>query len=119
MTRICDIELIKNRWLGIETTQISEATKIKNYILSTFSSLFKIEKIYLDDVGYILIKVYLKAIKSGKIENVKSLGVSIIVKEKEEKIRNEIKKNYLIFDRKNKIQLRVDDTMIFYGTTNK
>jgi hypothetical protein len=36
-----------------------------------------------------------------------------------EKISNEAKKNCLIFDRKNELQCRIGDIIIFYITKNK
>jgi hypothetical protein len=47
------------------------------------------------------------------------VGIILKVLDADEKFSNEIKKNCLIFDRKNELQCRVGDNIIFYVSKNK
>lgn len=47
-----------------------------------------------------------------------NIGISLIVLENNKSITNEVKKNFLIYDRKNCVQCRVGDTIVFYFTKN-
>ena len=42
------------------------------------------------------------------------IGIVLKVKDKKEKLSNEVKKNFLIYDMKNEIECRVGDEIIFY-----
>jgi hypothetical protein len=55
----------------------------------------------------------------GRIKGEFELGISIEVINNKETLCNEVKKNCLIFDRKNEIQARVGDIVVFYISKNK
>ncbi len=55
----------------------------------------------------------------GKIKSDFELGILIEVIDNKETLSNEVKKNCLIFDRKNDIQVRVGDIVVFYISKNK
>ena len=55
----------------------------------------------------------------GKIKSDFELGISIEVIDNKITLSNEVKKNCLIFDRKNEIQVRVGDIVVFYISKNK
>lgn len=53
------------------------------------------------------------------MKNPEELGISLNVLNAEDKISNEVKKNSLIFDRKNELQCRVGDIVVIYMSKNK
>jgi len=55
----------------------------------------------------------------GRIKSDFELGISIEVIENKDNLSNEVKKNCLIFDRKNEIQVRFGDIVVFYISKNK
>ncbi len=61
----------------------------------------------------------ISTILKGKIQSSNELGIQIEVVDIKEKLSNEVKKNCLIFDRKNELQCRVGDLLIFYISKNK
>ena len=125
ISRYCEIELIKNIW-----KKVSRDSNEKTYdsLGKAFEPCFIIKDIFYDNVGYIIYKIVLIACKEGKIgfsridesisniSNAFNIGISIIVKEPCHSILNEVKKNCLIYDRKNMVQCRVGDILIFYFT---
>jgi hypothetical protein len=48
-----------------------------------------------------------------------SIGIKLTIFNKKSNISNEVKKNNLIYDRKNELQLHLGDHLIFYLTKNK
>jgi hypothetical protein len=61
-------------------------------------------------------KIYLKAIKVGELKDKKEIGINIKIREKDDFIINEIKKNDLLFEKRNVFECRIDDILIFYFT---
>jgi hypothetical protein len=84
-----------------------------------FKPNFEIIRVLFDDIGYLVFKVFLKAIKTGVIDNKEEIGIKFIIKEKKDIIENEVKKNDLLFEHSNTFELRVGDRIIFYLTNNK
>ena len=83
-------------------------------LIEVFTPQFNIIRILYDDVGYLVFKVTLKAVQTGLIYNKEELGIDLLIKEKNDCIINEIKKNDLLFEKRNVFELRVGDIIIFY-----
>lgn len=116
--RYCELELLKGLWNDIE--QMEHKQIVVNKINEMFSENFKIKKILFDDVGYYIFKVYLEASHAGEMSTQKgSIGIKLTIFNKKSNISNEVKKNNLIYDRKNELQLHLGDHLIFYLTKNK
>ena len=113
--RICEIEFCKGNWNDIKLFEDKNIDDIK---FEYFNKLFHIEKILFDDVGYYMFKIYLIAVKTGEIFN-DEIQIKLKVVKNNENCSNECKKNNLIFDRKNELQLHLGDVLVFYITKNK
>ena len=113
-----EIEIIKSKWIKIYGN-LTDYDLILNKINVLFSPLFTVNDVWFDDIGYLVFKIHLTAIKSGILHSFMELGIVIEVKNKDDLISNEVKKNLLLFDKKNELQLRVDDCLIFYLSKNK
>ena len=110
--RICEYEDICVHWKNISF--LKEEKIINEQLTKVFTPQFNIIRIEYDDVGYLVFKVILKAIQSGLIYNKEELGIDLVIKEKNDYIINEIKKNNLLFEKRNVFELRVGDIIIFY-----
>jgi hypothetical protein len=64
----------------------------------------------------LVFKIYLKAYKVGELKNKKEIGINIKIKDKNDFVVNEIKKNDLLFENRNVFECRIDDILIFYFT---
>jgi hypothetical protein len=95
----CEFEYLISKWREIEIT---------NEIKDLFFPYFLVKKSYF---GHFVNKFVLLACNKGKL---KINDFEILIKEKNNYITNEIKKNNLIY--KNILQLRVGDILIFYTT---
>jgi hypothetical protein len=93
-----------------------------------FEPTFIVQRVLYDDVGFFLFKIFLIAAVQGiynfynslgKITNGDEMGIQIEVMNPDKKVVNEVKKNCLIFDRKNSLQCRVGDILVFYLSKNK
>ena len=115
--RVCEYEDICSHWKAI--TFLEPRDIIMNQLRDIFEPYFRIMSVMHEDIGYLVFKVVLKAIKSGVVKDKDELGINIRVKEKEDVIVNEIKKNDLLFEKRNEFELRIDDVIIFYLTNNK
>ena len=116
MSRYCEMELCKGKWNDIILLEKSD-----DYIgeLKTkFSKNFNILKILFDNVGYLIFKFYLEGSKPGVINADDEIGIKITVLSPHEDKSNETKKNNLVFDRKNEIQMHLGDIFIFYISKN-
>ena len=119
--RYCELEINKTVWNDINQFKHNEkyssiSDVIKNKILEIFSGLFILEKLIYCDVGYFIFKIILKASKIGEIYTDR-IGTSIIVKDCP--VENEIKKNSLLYENCNKLELRLGDCLIFYISHDK
>jgi hypothetical protein len=115
--RICEMEILKNRWRDIQYFPNNDL--IIEKISKIFDGCFKIEKIIYDDVGYIIFKVYLKAVTKGVINKSEELGITIKVKNSNEIIKNEVKKNNLVFEKRNVLEIRKNEILVFYLSHSK
>ncbi len=79
-----------------------------------FKSNFEMKNAYYDDVGYYLFKLIMIAKKPGKVLCSKEIGLEIIVKGDKDITTNEIKKNDLLYENINFLQLRIGDILTFY-----
>lgn len=115
--RICEYENICNHWKNL--SYLKDKNIIYDEIEKMFKPNFEIIRVLFDDIGYLVFKVFLKAIKTGVIDNKEEIGIKFIIKEKKDVIENEVKKNDLLFEHSNTFELRVGDRIIFYLTNNK
>ena len=116
MSRYCEMELCKGKWNDIILLENCD-----NYIgelKNKFKTNFNILKILFDNVGYFIFKFYLEGKKPGIVKADDEIGIKIIVLSPHEDKSNETKKNNLVFDRKNELQLHIGDVFIFYISKN-
>jgi len=118
LSRYCELEIIKSRWLTLKGN-LTDHDLIINKINSLFEPNFKVNDIWFDDIGYLIFKISLTAVKKGQLHSFLELGILIEVLNESEIISNEVKKNCLLYDRKNELQLRVGDSLYFYLSKNK
>lgn len=115
--RINEFEYLKTKWREIHSFGKSE--EILKKIKNIFDPFFTIKKAFFDDVGHLIFKFVLIADKPGLLINENELGIKILIKNKNESTINEIKKNNLIYEKKSKIDIRINDTIIFYFSIQK
>ena len=110
--RISDYEELCTYWKNIDIYEYKDLIlkMMKNY----FGNFFLIQTIFYDNIGIFIFKVHLKAIKSGYIKNKKGVGINIKIVEKNEIIKNEIRKNNLLFEKRDVVEIRVGDEIIYY-----
>ena len=71
-------------------------------------------------VGYYIFKIILKAIKTGNSNGKdNNIGILINIFDEGKNVENEVKKNGLIFDEKNEININIGDYITFYISQNK
>ena len=112
--RICEYEDVCYHWKNLSF--LKEKKEVMIQLENIFNSNFKILRVLYDDIGYLVFKVFLKAFKSGEIDNKDEIGMKFIIRQRNDIILNEIKKNDLLFEQRNDFELRVGDTIIFYLT---
>ena len=110
--RISDYEELCTYWKNIDIYEYKDLIlkMMKNY----FGNFFIIQTIFYDNIGIFIFKVHLKAIKSGLIQNKKSIGINIKIVGENENIKNEIRKNNLLFEKRDVVEIRVGDEIIYY-----
>ena len=115
--RINEFEYLKMKWRDIQAYELNEEIikKIKNI----FQDFFEILKCHYDDVGNLVFKFTLKAIKTGMLDNQTDLGIKIRIKEEKDYIVNEIKKNNLIYEKSDVLEIRECDMLIFYFSEDR
>ena len=87
-------------------------------LIAKFKQNFNILNILFDNVGYYIFKFFLEGMTPGIIGPDDEIGMKITVKNSNEEKSNETKKNNLVFDRKNEIQMYVGDILVFYISKN-
>ena len=110
------MELCKGKWNDIILLENRDA--IIGTLIDKFQENFNILKILFDNVGYYIFKFYLEGKKEGVINSDDEIGIKLTVLSPNDDKYNETKKNNLIFDRKNEIQLYLGDIFIFYISKN-
>ena len=112
--RICQFE---EHCVNLRNINLFKDKKSVIYqIKEIFCEYFKLMKILFEDIGFLVFKIYLKAIKVGELKDKKEIGINIKIREKNDFIINEIKKNDLLFEKRNVFECRIDDILIFYFT---
>jgi len=115
--RINELEYIKTKWRDIQTFEYS--IDIMNNISSIFEPFFEIKKAHFDDVGYFIFKFWLVAVKKGTFDNENEIGIKIKIKDENDYVVNEIKKNNLIYEKSDMIEIRINDVIVFYFSLQK
>ena len=110
--RISECEEICAHWKNINLYQLHK--QINSRIKKLFEPYFEIKKIYFGNIGVTIFRVELLAIKSGEINNKNRIEIKIRVKEKDDYIENEIRKNNLLFERRDIFEIRVGDCLLYY-----
>ena len=114
----CEVEGLVNGWLGIE--QLENYNSVISTLCDLFGNYFDINEVFYEDVGYYFFKVILEAKRVGECNGINNnLGIKIKIHPKESIIYNEIKKNGLIYDEKNELNVNLDDLITFYISQNK
>ena len=109
--RISEYEELCVHWKNINLYQYHDV--ISHMCKIFFEPFFDIKKIYYENVGVYIFKTYLIAVKIGEIDK-KKIGITIKIKNRNETIENEIRKNNLLFERRDTYEIRVGDEMIYY-----
>ena len=110
--RISECEEICAHWKNINLYQLHK--QINSRIKKLFEPYFEIKKIYFGNIGVTIFRVELLAIKSGEINNKNRIEIKIRIKEKDDYIENEIRKNNLLFERRDIFEIRVGDCLLYY-----
>jgi hypothetical protein len=110
--RICDCENLCYHWKDISLYLYHKT--IINIVKRLFEPFFEIKKICFENTGIYIFKVYLLAIKSGVIDKKNKFEIKIKIKNKDDYIENEIRKNNLIFERRDMFEINVGDQLLYY-----
>ena len=116
--RINEYEYICKHWKKTKTPdenkkEIQSLKIVKNIIRKWFEPYFIINDIFYDNIGISIYKFHLTANKCGILIN-NNINIKIIIKEPKDFIENEVKKNYLLFERRGVFEVRRGDHIIFY-----
>ena len=110
--RISESEEICSHWKNINLYQQHKSLIFR--ISKLFEPFFEIKKIYFCNTGVNIFKVELLAIKSGVINDKNKLEIKIKIKDKDDYIENEIRKNNLLFERRDIFEIRVGESLLYY-----
>ena len=110
--RKCEWENLCFHWKDINLYLYHKT--IISLVNRLFLPFFEIKKICFENTGIYIFKVYLKAIKSGMIDKKNKFEIKIKIKDKGDYIENEIRKNNLIFERRDMFELNVGDQLLYY-----
>ena len=110
--RISECEDLCLHWKNINLYPKNKLLMVR--LKKIFEPFFEIDKVYFGNIGVLIFKVYLKANKIGIINDKNKLEIKIKIKEKTEYIENEIRKNNLLFERRDIFELRVGDQIVYY-----
>ena len=110
--RKCDYENICTHWKSID--KYEKKNRIINMVKILFEPFFEIEKINYENIGIIIFKINLKAVKIGELNNLMKIGIKFKIKNIDEYVENEIKKNNLLFEKRDVLELRIGDKIIYY-----
>ena len=110
--RISECEEICAHWKNISLYQQHKSLIFR--INKLFQPFFEIKKIYYGNVGVNIFKVELLALKSGEINDKNKLEIKIRIKDRDDYVENEIRKNNLLFERRDIFEIRIGDSLIYY-----
>ena len=111
--RINEYENICKYWKikgGLNEKRIE---KYKLIIKEWFDKYFLVKDIFYADIGLLVFKYNLVANNVGILEN-PNLNIKIVIKEKDQYIENEIKKNNLLLEKNKAIEIRKGENLIFF-----
>ena len=111
--RINEYDSICKHWKNKGGLNEKKIEIYKNIIKEWFDKYFFIKDIFYADIGLSVFKFNLVAKCCGILSN-NNLNVKIIIKEKDDYIENEIKKNNLLFERNNIFEIRKGENLIFF-----
>ena len=110
--RISECEEICLHWKNINLYQQHKSLIFR--INKLFEPFFDIKKIYFGNIGVNIFKVELLAIKAGEINDKNKIEIKIKIKEKDDYVENEIRKNNLLFERRDIFEIRVGESLLYY-----
>ncbi len=110
--RISECEDLCVHWKNINLFQHNKSLIYR--LKKTFEPFFEIKNIYFGNIGVFIFKVYLIAIKSGEINDRNKLEIKIKIKDVNDYVENEIRKNNLLFERRDIFELRVGEQLLYY-----
>jgi len=119
--RINEYEYISKYWIReseLNHNSINNFNLVKKIVRKWFEPYFKIKNIFFANVGLSVYKFHLVADHIGILVN-NNLNVKIVIKESDDYIENEVKKNNLLFERNNSFEIRKGENVIFYLTMNE
>ena len=119
--RICEYENLCFHWKIINREKFNDKIfiDILNKVEQKFKHYFEIKNILFENIGFYVFKIYLVAIRTGRIDSKlinDDFGINIIIKNSGDSIENEIKKNNLLLERKENYEMRLGDTIMMYFT---
>ena len=110
--RVSECEDLCTYWKNINLYQHHKPLTFR--LKKLFEPYFEIIKVYFGNIGVYIFKVHLKAIKSVEIKDKNKFEIRIKIKEKGDYIENEIRKNNLLFERRDIFEIRVGDEIFYY-----
>ena len=119
--RINEYEYICKHWLKeneLSHNKTNNIVFIKKIIKKWFEPYFKIKDIFFGNVGLSVYKFHLVANRIGILVN-NNLNIKIIIKDSDDYVENEVKKNNLLFERNNSFEIRKGENIIFYLTMSE
>ena len=119
--RINEYEYICKHWLKEEELNFNKnnnITLVKKIIKKWFEPYFKIKNIFFGNVGLSVYKFHLVADRIGILFN-NNINIKIIIKDSDDYVENEVKKNNLLFERNNCFEIRKGENIIFYLSMNE
>lgn len=118
--KFCEAEFLINSWKKVSSLNI----KTYKSLGDMFYPYFIIKEMFYDNIGYLIYKIILLACKEGILKDgdkimsnsnsLNSIGINLIVKNKNISRANEVKKNNLLHDITNKVECKVGDIIIYY-----
>ena len=113
--RFCEHEYVCEHWLDMERQKI-KLNQYNEILKNIFEKFFVIKNIFCENIGIMIYKFHLIAKKKGIIDN-DELDIKLIIKDENDYIENEIKKNHLLFEIRKVFELRKGDSILFYLAT--
>ena len=110
--RISECEDLCLHWKNINLFPNHKALIFR--LKKMFEPFFTLDKVNYGNIGVNVFRVCLTAIASGEIKEKNKFKLKIRIKEKNDCIENEIRKNNLLFEKRDIFELRVGDQIIFY-----
>ena len=110
--RISECEDLCLHWKNINLFPNHKALVFR--LKKMFEPFFTLDKVNYGNIGVNVFRVCLTAIASGETKEKNKFKLKIRIKEKNDCVENEIRKNNLLFEKRDIFELRVGDQIIFY-----